>query len=114
MDSDRKGIYGEVMLGGATLKGWQMFPLPLSEDWAMKMPKTTPISGRPEGIFRGRFRLDHPGLLGLGFWLVRLGTTTHGAANPSTSKSPAKSAASQTGPRRASKQERPNGPSLEN
>jgi len=60
MDSDRKGIYGEVTLGGATLKGWQMFPLPLSEDWAMKTPKTTPISGRPGGIFRGRFRLDHP------------------------------------------------------
>ena len=60
MESDRKGIYGEVTLGGATLKGWQMFPLPLSEDWAMKTAKTTPISGRPGGIFRGRFRLDHP------------------------------------------------------
>src|SRR5208283_4948830 len=60
LDSDRKGIYGEVTLGGAALKGWQMFPLPLSKDWAMKTPKTRPLSGRPGGNFRGRFRLDHP------------------------------------------------------
>jgi beta-galactosidase len=58
MDSDRKGIYGEVTLGGAAVKGWQMFPLPLSEDWAMGVPKTTPAAGRPGGIFKGRFTLD--------------------------------------------------------
>ena len=58
MDSDHKGIYGDVKLAGATLKGWQMFPLPLSEDWARAAPKTAPAAGRPGGIFKGRFRLE--------------------------------------------------------
>jgi beta-galactosidase len=59
MDSDRKGVYGEVTLGGVALKSWQMFPLPLSENWAMMLPKTTPITGRPGGIYKGHFDLDH-------------------------------------------------------
>ena len=58
MDSDRKGIYGEVKLGDAGLKGWQMFPLPLSDKWALKLHRTTSVGNRPGGIFRGRFRLD--------------------------------------------------------
>jgi hypothetical protein len=58
MDSDRKGIYGEVKLGGATLSQWQMLPLPLADDWAMTTPKTAPIAGRPGGIFKGYFTLE--------------------------------------------------------
>ncbi len=59
MDSDRKGIYGDVTLDGAPLKGWQMFPLPLSDEWVTKLSKTTPAAPRPGGIFKGSFRLDH-------------------------------------------------------
>ena len=58
MDSDRKGIYGEVTLGGAALKNWRMSPLPLSDEWAATMPKTTPAANRPGGIFKGTFTLD--------------------------------------------------------
>jgi beta-galactosidase len=58
MDSDRKGIYGEVKLGDTALTGWQIFPLPLSDDWAIRMRKTKPVAGRPGGIFKGRFNLD--------------------------------------------------------
>jgi len=58
MDSDRKGIYGEVKLDGAPLKNWQMFPLPLKDSWAMTMNKTAPSPGRPGGIFKGQFTLN--------------------------------------------------------
>ncbi len=58
MDSDRKGIYGEVKLGGVALSGWEMFPLPLADDWAMNLSKTTSAAARPGGIFKGRFSLD--------------------------------------------------------
>jgi hypothetical protein len=58
MDSDRKGIYGDVRLGGTPLKNWQMFPLPLTDDWAMTMPKIAPVTGRPGGIFKGSFNLE--------------------------------------------------------
>ncbi len=57
MESDRKGIYGEVTLGGAALKGWKMLPLPLTEDWAMRVPQTVRAVGRPGGIFKGHFNL---------------------------------------------------------
>lgn len=58
MDSDRKGIYGEVKLDGVSLTNWQMFPLPLADDWAMSMARTEPAVGRPGGIFKGHFTLD--------------------------------------------------------
>lgn len=59
MESDRKGIYGDVSLGGTVLHGhWQMLPLPLHDDWAMSMPRTKPPAGRPGGIFKGHFTLN--------------------------------------------------------
>lgn len=68
MDSDRKGIYGKVALGGVPLKHWEMFPLPLNDDWAatlaaMAAPTTSAgksavVADRPGGIFRGKFNLD--------------------------------------------------------
>lgn len=57
MDSDRKGIYGEVKLGGVPLKNWQMFPLPLTEEWALNISRTSPAANRPGGIFKGVFTL---------------------------------------------------------
>jgi hypothetical protein len=59
MDSDRKGIYGEVKLGSFALTHWEMFPLPLTADWIGSLSKTIPASGRPGGIFKGRFTLDN-------------------------------------------------------
>jgi beta-galactosidase len=56
MESDRKGIYGDVTLNGAPLTNWQMFPLPLSDKWAMSVPQAADL-GRPGGIFKGRFKL---------------------------------------------------------
>jgi len=58
MDSDRKGIYGDVKLDGESLKDWQMFPFPLTDQWALTMAKTTPAADRPGGIFKGHFNLD--------------------------------------------------------
>ena len=58
MDSDRKGLYGEVKLGEFALKNWEMLPLPLKDDWIGGLSKTTPAAGRPGGIFKGRFALD--------------------------------------------------------
>ncbi len=58
MDGDRKGILGAAKLNGAALKNWQMFRLPLKEDWAMGLQKTTPAPGRSGGIFKGEFTLD--------------------------------------------------------
>ncbi len=60
MESDRKGIYGDVTLGSEVLKNWQVYPFPLTDDWAMKTRKTAAAQGRPGGIFRARFHLDQP------------------------------------------------------
>jgi beta-galactosidase len=57
MESDRKGIYGEVTLAGQPLTGWQMQALPLADDWAKELKHTPPPAGRPGGIFRGEFKL---------------------------------------------------------
>jgi beta-galactosidase len=60
MESDRKGIYGDVKLGGVTLtNSWQMFPLPLTDAWVTSLSKTAPAAGRPGGFFKGQFKLDH-------------------------------------------------------
>lgn len=57
MESDRKGIYGDVKLGDAALRQWQMFLLPLSDSWAMAVRRTTSVGNRPGGIFKGQFIL---------------------------------------------------------
>ncbi len=58
MDSDRKGIYGDVKLGDDVLTGWKMYLLPLTDEWIEGLKKTSAAPGRPGGIFRGRFKLD--------------------------------------------------------
>ena len=59
MESDRKGIYGDVKLGSETLKHWKMFPLPLKDEWIAGLTKTTAAPGRPGGIFAGQFTLNN-------------------------------------------------------
>jgi beta-galactosidase len=62
MDSDRKGISGDVKLGDTALTNWAIYPLPLKDEWISRLPKTTeaPTSGpaRPGGIFKGQFKLE--------------------------------------------------------
>jgi beta-galactosidase len=57
MDSDRKGIYGEVKLGDLVLENWEMLPLPLNDTWIGNLSKTD-ATGRPGGIFKGQFNLN--------------------------------------------------------
>ncbi len=58
MDSDRKGIYGEVKLGNDVLSHWTMYLLPLEDEWITGLTKTTAVPGRPGGIYKGQFNLD--------------------------------------------------------
>ena len=57
MESDRKGLAAPVQLRGKILSGWQMFHLPLGEDWA---PAPTAADPRQGVVFRGTFPLDAP------------------------------------------------------
>ena len=58
MESDRKGMYGGVGLGGKPLDQWEMIPVPLTDEWASSLGKTSAATGRPGGVFRGEFTLD--------------------------------------------------------
>jgi hypothetical protein len=58
METDRKGILGDVELNGSVLKNWEMQCLPLKSDWMMSLSKTAPIAGRIGGIFKGEFNLN--------------------------------------------------------
>jgi hypothetical protein len=58
MDSDRKGLFGEVKLGTDKLENWQMFPLPLGDEWISGVPDTARVAERPGGIFQGELQLD--------------------------------------------------------
>ncbi len=61
MESDRKGIYGEVKLGSEALRNWVMYPLRLDDKWIAGLAKTSAKidakTDRPGGIFKGRFKL---------------------------------------------------------
>ena len=57
---DRKGITDRVTLAGMTLMNWQVYGLPLADDWVGSLPQTTPTTSRPGVLFRGTFNLDTP------------------------------------------------------
>ncbi len=65
MESDRKGIYGEVKLGDDVIGvddiiGWKTYRLPLTDAWITGLCKpTAAMPGRPGGIFKGQFNLDN-------------------------------------------------------
>jgi beta-galactosidase len=56
---DRKGITDRVTLGSMTLMNWQVYPLPLNDEWVSALQKSTP-SARAGVFFRGSFRVDEP------------------------------------------------------
>jgi beta-galactosidase len=57
---DRKGITDRVTLAGMTLMNWDVFLLPLAEQWASALPASPVDSARPGTFFRGTFRLEQP------------------------------------------------------
>jgi len=56
---DPKGITQRVALSGMTLMNWEVFLLPLADDWVASLP-AGPADERPGAFFRGTFRLDKP------------------------------------------------------
>jgi beta-galactosidase len=57
---DRKGITDRVTLAGMTLMNWDVFLLPLAEQWASTIPAGPIDPARPGTFFRGTFRLEAP------------------------------------------------------
>ncbi len=58
MVDDRKGIVGEVTLAGATLTGWENYPLPMTDLNELRF-STSKMTG--PGFFRGQFELKSLG-----------------------------------------------------
>jgi beta-galactosidase len=57
---DRKGITDRVSLSGMTLMNWDIFLLPLQDDWVTALPAGPPGAARPGLFFRGSFTLERP------------------------------------------------------
>ncbi len=57
---DRKGITDRVTLAGMTLMNWEVFLLPLADEWVSGLPAGPVDASRPGTFFRGTFRLDKP------------------------------------------------------
>lgn len=59
---DRKGITDRVTLGNMTLMNWQVYALPLDEDWVSTLMRWSPasVSARPGIFFRGTFTIERP------------------------------------------------------
>ncbi|MDQ8206390.1 beta-galactosidase [Coraliomargarita sp. SDUM461003] len=57
MESDRKGLYGPVLLDGKPITGWEVTPIPLDVATVSKA-KASPNDNMPGGIFRAEFKLD--------------------------------------------------------
>ena len=58
---DRKGITERAVLNTMTLMNWEVFPLPLAEDWVTTLCQTSSVSAeqkdKPGVFFRGEFIL---------------------------------------------------------
>lgn len=62
MESDRKGIVGEVRLDGKALKNWIVIPKTLSAESVVKAKKSEKQDkSLPGGHFRGTFNVSNPG-----------------------------------------------------
>jgi len=57
METDRKGLYGDVTLGGNTLTNWAVTPIPLDVKTVSDVTSAKP-NGMPGGVFRAEFELD--------------------------------------------------------
>jgi hypothetical protein len=54
---DRKGITERVSLNGMTLMNWEVYKLPMDEDFISKLKPFAPEPGKPGIFFRGEFDL---------------------------------------------------------
>ena len=54
---DRKGITERVSLNGMTLMNWDVFPLPMDQDYITGLTSSAKTSARPGIFFRGEFEL---------------------------------------------------------
>lgn len=57
MDTDRKGIFGAT-LNETSLKGWEMFQLPLEDKWVSGLSQSRGLSNTKGQFFRGQFTLE--------------------------------------------------------
>ncbi len=61
MESDRKGLHGDVKLGDKKLTGWTVKPMPLSADSIVKAPSAKKGTGDRKGAhFRAEINLEKP------------------------------------------------------
>jgi beta-galactosidase len=58
---DRKGITDRVTLNNMTLMNWEVFPLPMDEDYLARLGFSGRRAERPGNFFRGRFELQKLG-----------------------------------------------------
>ncbi|HMA54657.1 MAG TPA: beta-galactosidase, partial [Acidobacteriota bacterium] len=58
---DRKGITDRVTLNAMTLMGWDVYPLPMDEDFLARLRFARRPAERPANFFRGTFDLPHVG-----------------------------------------------------
>jgi beta-galactosidase len=59
---DRKGITDRVTLNGMTLMNWQIFPLPMDENFVRALKPLQPKADNDKGtFFKGDFTLSHVG-----------------------------------------------------
>lgn len=61
MESDRKGLHGEVKLGGKELKGWNVRAIPLTAASVVQAPQGKGPGGKREGAyFRATINIETP------------------------------------------------------
>ncbi len=58
---DRKGITDRVTLNATTLMGWDVYPLPMDEDYLARLKFVRRPAERPANFFRGTFALARVG-----------------------------------------------------
>jgi len=59
--ADRKGIVGDVRLDGEVLRDWQVFGLPLDDDWLASLRPLQSEPTRPGVFFKATLHLEQPG-----------------------------------------------------
>jgi beta-galactosidase len=58
---DRKGITDRVTLNGMTLMNWEVFGLPMTEQYVQQLKATGGTQERPGQFLKGTFKLSRPG-----------------------------------------------------
>ena len=59
--ADRKGLVGDARLDGEVLRDWQVFGLPLDDDWLASLRPLQGEPTRPGVFFKATLQLEHPG-----------------------------------------------------